>query len=255
MERRTIFVGYDSRETDAVWTAVSSIRRRMPSRHRIAVVPLKLDRLRKSHFYSRPTERKNGKLYDVCSRTDTYDGAMSTEFAISRFFVPKLATGRVMFVDADVIFRCDPHEVFDACNQDPGKAVWCVKHRYVPTQQIKMDGQAQHYYDRKNWSSVMVFDANHDANQALTLEVLNTWPGRDLHAFRWLPDDMIGSLLPTYNHLVGDYVHDPDAKIVHFTNGGPWFKQYEDVPFADEWRAENRELAMTRYRQSRGRVA
>ena len=38
-----------------------------------------------------------------------------------------------------------------------------------------------------------------------------------------------------WNHLVGhtDEVRDP--KIVHFTDGGPWFDAFRNVPYADEW--------------------
>jgi len=36
---------------------------------------------------------------------------------------------------------------------------------------------------------------------------------------------------------VGYDAADPAAALVHFTIGGPWFEQYRDCEFADEWRA------------------
>ena len=37
---------------------------------------------------------------------------------------------------------------------DPKKAVSCVQHDYTPPEGVKMDGQQQLAYPRKNWSSV-----------------------------------------------------------------------------------------------------
>ena len=111
----------------------------------------------------------------------------------------------------------------------------CVKHDHRPSFNVKMDGQEQTSYPRKNWSSVMAFNVDHPANDALTADLVNALPGRDLHRFCWLADDEIGALPPEWNHLVGhsDDVRDP--KIVHFTDGGPWFEAFRNVPYADEW--------------------
>jgi hypothetical protein len=111
----------------------------------------------------------------------------------------------------------------------------CVKHDHRPSFNVKMDGQEQTSYPRKNWSSVMAFNVDHPANDALDIELANSKPGRDLHRFCWLGDDDIGALPPAWNSLVGytDEVRDP--KIVHFTDGGPWFEAFRNVPYADEW--------------------
>jgi hypothetical protein len=66
-----------------------------------------------------------------------------------------------------------------------------------------MDGQAQTRYARKNWSSFVIFNCDHVANKALTLDVVNNAPGRDLHRFFWLADCDIGELSPEWNYLVG----------------------------------------------------
>jgi len=76
----------------------------------------------------------------------------------------------------------------------------------------------------------------------LSVERVNKFPGRDLHGLSYF-DGLIAGLPPCYNHLVGVDEHDPNAKIVHWTLGGPMLDGYADVPFAEEWRAEQRGLA------------
>ena len=118
---------------------------------------------------------------------------------------------------------------------DDSKAVLCVQHDHRPSFNVKMDGQEQTSYPRKNWSSVMAINVDHPANDALTIELVNAKPGRDLHRFCWLDETDVGALPPEWNVLVGhtDEVRDP--KIVHFTDGGPWFEAFRNVPYADEW--------------------
>jgi hypothetical protein len=70
--------------------------------------------------------------------------------------------------------------------------------------------------------------------------MINTVPGRDLHAFKWLADEEIGELLPEWNYLIGHTVlpEGVDPKLVHFTEGIPSMPGYENAPYADEWRYE-----------------
>jgi hypothetical protein len=166
------------------------------------------------------------------------EAPMSTEFAISRFLVPHLAEdGWALFVDCDVLARVNVEELFDLAAES-GKAVMCVKHKHRPPPGVKMDGQAQTVYARKNWSSVMLFHVKHPANRSLTVDAINTLPGRDLHRFCWLDDSEIGELGPEWNWLVGHSSPDIDPKIVHFTDGIPSFRGYESQPYADHWREE-----------------
>jgi hypothetical protein len=99
----------------------------------------------------------------------------------------------------------------------------------------------QTLYARKNWTSVMAFNCGHKANRRLTVDMINELPGRDMHRFCWLNDKDIGALDPKWNFLVG--VSDPkiDPGLCHFTSGGPWFEDYRDVPYAEEWLAERQE--------------
>ena len=161
---------------------------------------------------------------------------MSTEFAVSRFLTPTLAgSGLALFLDCDILARHELSRLWRAAERDPTKAVWVVQHDYIPQNDVKMDGQAQTKYARKNWSSVMLFNVDHPSNKKLTVEMVNSVPGRDLHRFCWLDDSEIGRLDSEWNFLVGITQPYIDPCLVHFTNGGPWFEEYRDVPYADEW--------------------
>lgn len=221
------WIGYDSRM--AVAFAVAKYSLRQWERY-VPVHGLVLSDLQRRGLYWRPTELRAHQLWDVIS-----DAPMSTEFSISRFLVSHLAgTGMALFCDSDVLFRESVSRLFELA--DSGKAVYCVKHEHDPREIIKMDGQIQTRYSRKNWSSVMLFDCDHPANQRLTLEMVNTLPGRDLHRFCWLDDDEIGELPPQWNYLVGvgKKITAP-ASIVHFTEGLPDMEGYADQEYADAW--------------------
>lgn len=136
-------------------------------------------------------------------------------------------------MDCDVLVRRDINELFDLA--DPTKAVMVVKHDYRPANDTKMDGQTQSTYPRKNWSSVMLFNLGHPANRDLTVEMVNSLPGRDLHRFCWLPDHLIGELPQEWNWLVGHSDRSIDPAIVHFTEGTPSMPGHENDPYSDEW--------------------
>ena len=175
---------------------------------------------------------------------------MATEFAISRFLVPHMAKNEpqqkagprlAIFMDCDMLIRGPLYPLFAAF--DPYKAVMVVQHEHNPTETTKMDGQIQTRYSRKNWSSVCVWNIDHPANDALTVEMVNTLPGRDLHAFCWLKDDEIGTLDPGWNYLIGNSPPHPDPAIVHFTDGIPLMAGYENCEYAQEWLDELDEWA------------
>jgi len=226
----SVWIGFDPREASAFAVARHSIK--TFDRH-IPVRGLILSDLQAQGLYYRQTQRRLGKMWDVIS-----EAPMSTEFAISRFLIPAIVKKQKqsewhVFMDCDVLIRSNPNQLRDQL--DDSKAVMCVKHDHVPIHGMKMDGQEQTRYARKNWSSVMAFNCDHPSNKALTVEMVNTLPGRDLHRFCWLKDDEIGELSPEWNYLVGHTQLNTEPKLVHFTNGGPWFEAFKDVPYADEW--------------------
>jgi hypothetical protein len=106
----------------------------------------------------------------------------------------------------------------------------------VPKTDRKFLDQVQTKYKRKNWSSLMLF--NNARCRALTPDYVNTASGLELHRFAWIDDAAIGELPLEWNWLVGEYAHNPAAKIVHFTIGGPYFAAYRDCDYAGEWFAE-----------------
>jgi lipopolysaccharide biosynthesis glycosyltransferase len=242
----SIFIGWDPREASAFAVARSSVRR-MIGRH-IPVSGLVLEELQSRNFYRRPMSTRvnsEGRLemIDNLSIRADYDGRISTQHAIARFLVPKLAGyGWALFMDGDMLVRSEMGSLFR--DLDGRYAVYCVKHNHVPTSTVKMDGQEQTQYSRKNWSSFMIFNCKHKSNKKLTYEIINSLPGRDLHRFCWLEDDEIGELGPEWNFLVGHSDPNIDPKIVHFTDGVPDMPGYEDVPYAGEWRNELKRWAL-----------
>lgn len=221
-----VFLGWDGAQTRAWNIARSSLMAHSLTpveAHRVTMTALR-------GLYQRPTSMHDGRLWD-----DISDAPMSTGHAIARFFVPHLTArdGWALFTDGDVLFRKDVAELFALA--DSRFAIQVVQHQHEPIETTKMDGQVQTRYARKNWSSVMLWNLEHPAHDALTMSMLNTVPGRDLHRFCWLDDDLIGSLPAEWNWLVGHSSALIDPAIVHFTDGLPDQPGYESAPFADEW--------------------
>lgn len=228
-----IFLGWDSREVQAYRVAEYTLRKQ--SRAALHVVPLKHKALRQQGIFDRPW----GVAGDTGNFYDRRDGKpFSTEFAFTRFLVPYLSgyEGWSMFADADMVFRADVAELFAL--KDDKYAVMVVKHDFHPTEKEKMDGCVQQRYWRKNWSSVILFNNSHEYNKKLTPAVVNSWPGQWLHAFSWLKDEHIGELPAEWNFLVGHTQNVRYPKILHFTDGGPWFDHMKNVPYAQIWVSE-----------------
>ena len=158
----------------------------------------------------------------------------STEFSFSRFLVPYLSKyqGWSLFLDCDMLARHDFAELFSLRNET--YSVMVCKHDYVPKNSVKFLGHVQTRYEKKNWSSVMLF--NNARCKKLTANYVNTATGLELHQFKWLDDENeIGALPLEWNWLVGEYPFHDTAKLVHFTRGGPYFDSYKDCDFASEW--------------------
>lgn len=171
----------------------------------------------------------------------------TTEFSHTRFLLPHLTgyKGWALFMDSDMLFLSDISKLFALA--DPRYAVMCVKHVHQPQiNAMKMDGRLQLQYHRKNWSSFVLWNCAHPANKELTAERVNFMKGRDLHAFAWLRDDEIGALPFSYNYISGispplprERGNRPD--VIHYTEGGPWFDECKNVPYAQTWLNEYEE--------------
>jgi len=217
-----VFVGYDTREDIAYQVCKHSILTKQPEAE---VHPLKQTELREAGWYTRPVDK-----------------LASTEFTFTRFLVPELTNfdGWALFMDCDMILTTDIKELFDQA--DDRYAVMCVQHDHTPKEGYKMDGQKQTVYPRKNWSSVVLWNCGHPSNKVVTTDLVNDekTTGKYLHRFSWLKDEEIGSLDHTWNYLVGWYDDYEKPKLIHYTEGGPWFEQpeYRFCEFHQEWKDE-----------------
>jgi len=213
-----VFIGYDGREAAAFSVLSFSIQRR--ASRPVAIAPLMLSQLDGLMWRERHS-------------------LQSTDFSFSRFLVPHLCgyRGWALFMDCDMLMLDDIARLWAL--RDERHSVMCVQHNHVPSETTKFLGEAQTQYEKKNWSSVMLFNCARCA--ALTPDYVNTATGLDLHRFRWLEGDhLIGALPPRWNHLV-DY--DPprpvsDLSNLHYTIAGPYFDDYRDCGYADLWFAE-----------------
>lgn len=208
-----VCIGYDSKEVVAYHALVESILQH--ASQPVAITALKLDGL--TSVFARARHP-----------------LQSTEFAFTRFLTPYLADykGWSLFLDCDMVVVRDIAELWAL--RDERYAVQVVKHAYEPPEDVKFLGQVQTRYEKKNWSSVMLF--NNERCRALTPHYVANASGLDLHQFKWLSSDAeIGALPARWNVLVG---HDTEADpaLLHFTTGGPYFAAYRDTAFADRWR-------------------
>lgn len=215
-----IYIGYDPREAVAFSVLSHSIHAR--ATQPVSIAPLMLSQLK-------------GIL------TRERHPLQSTDFSFSRFLVPYLSdyTGWSIFMDCDMLVLDDIAKLWRL--RDERHAVMVVKHDHVPKETTKFLGEPQSKYEKKNWSSVMLF--NNAKCRALTPEYVNAATGLELHQFKWLGDDnLIGALPARWNHLVGYDKPRRDAALVHYTLGGPYFEQYKDCEYADEWRLERDDM-------------
>ena len=219
-----VFVGYDPREDIAYQVCKHSIVSKQPTAE---VKPLVQKELRDKGWYTRPVDK-----------------LASTEFTFTRFLVPELCNfeGWALFMDCDMILTTDIAELF--AQADDRYAVMCVQHDYKPKEGTKMDGQTQTVYPRKNWSSAMLINCGHPSNRQLDMDLVNSPEinGAYLHRFSWLQDEEIGSLDHTWNYLVGVYNDIEKPKLIHYTEGGPWFENYRNCEFHQEWKTELQEM-------------
>ena len=208
-----IFIGYDNKERVAYNVLSHSIIQN--STKPVAITPIALNNLKDDFVRER-------------------NSLSSTEFSFSRFMIPHLMNyqGWALFMDCDMLMFEDIAELWRM--RDDSKAIQVCKHDYVPKTDKKFLGQVQTKYEKKNWSSFMLMNCKKCTT--LTPDYVNKASGLELHQFKWLEsEDLIGDLPLEWNWLVGEYDYNPDAKNVHWTLGGPYFKDYAKSDYADEW--------------------
>lgn len=222
----TVFIGYDPQEPLALHVLAHSIMRHASGP--VAIVPLVQAHLRAKGIYTRDR-----------------GATESTEFSLTRFLVPYLSDygGISLFMDCDMLCQGDVYELLTYAREKPTTCVYLVQHDYIPRHASKFEGHAQTKYEKKNWSSLMLFRNKYC--EALTPEYVNRASGLDLHQFKWLntPHLDIQPLPKEWNYLVGEYPPNPEAKLLHYTEGGPWFRDYQFCDHADLWFKEYERMA------------
>ena len=213
-----VFIGFDTVETVSYHVLSHSIQARCSEP--VSITPLMLTQL-------------SGLM------TREHHNLQSTEFSVSRFLVPHLCDyqGWALFMDCDMLVLDDMADLWNL--RDDDFAVQVVKHEHVPKETTKFLGQPQSKYEKKNWSSVMLF--NNEKCKALTPDFVNTATGLELHRYQWLDGDhLIGDIPHRWNHLVGydEMVPAGEVSNLHYTIGGPYFDDYKDTDYAAEWFAE-----------------
>lgn len=208
-----VFIGYDPKETVAYNVLAHSIE--INASQTVAIAPVMLKHVQS--FHTRPRNNLS-----------------STEFSMTRFLVPFLCNyeGWAVFMDCDMLVRADMAELWEL--RDERFALQVVKHDHRPDNDVKFLNQPQTKYEKKNWSSVMLM--NCAKCKALTPDYVNRASGLELHQFKWLDDDsLIGEIPHEWNHLVGYDAYNPGAKNVHFTEGGPYFVEYDGCDYSSDW--------------------
>jgi len=207
-----IFIGYDSKVKIAYHVLAESILKK--SSTPVTISPINLSNLK--NIYTRKQ-----------------DPLASTEFSFSRFLVPHLMNynGWAIFMDSDMVMLSDIIELWNLRNED--YAVQVCKHDYIPKSKHKFLGNNQTIFAKKNWSSLMLMNCS--KCKTLTPEYVNTRSGLELHQFKWLDENLIGSIPLEWNWLVGEYPYKKEVHNIHFTEGGPYFKDYKNTEYADEW--------------------
>ena len=222
-----VFIGFDPRETVAYSVLAHSIQMRASCP--VSIAPLMLSQLR-----------------EVFKRQ--WHPLQSTEFSFSRFLTPYLSgySGWSVFMDCDMLVLDDLAKLYAL--RDDRYAVMVVKHDHTPREDIKFLDQPQSKYEKKNWSSVILF--NNSRCRALTPEYVSTATGLALHQFKWLgSEEEIGELPKAWNHLVGYDPFRPGVSLVHYTLGGPYFNEFKTCDYADEWFAERDRMLFAAQRE------
>lgn len=213
-----LYAGFDPREEVGFHVFCSSVieRASVP----VSICPLSAESIAKAY----PQGQRDG----------------TNAFTYSRFLIPFLEhfEGWAVFMDgADMLCRDDIAKLAEL--YDPSKAVQVVKHEYKTANRRKYIGTVMEAgnadYPRKNWSSLMLINCAHYAWRQMTPANVADLPGSYLHRFGFIEDRYIGSLPCEWNHLVGEYAPDADAKVLHYTLGIPAMDHYRDCEGASEW--------------------
>ncbi|MDC1296179.1 glycosyltransferase [Pseudomonadota bacterium] len=160
----------------------------------------------------------------------------SNDFIYSRFLVPYLMNynGWAIYADGDMVCLEDIKKLWDL--RDNNFAVQVVKHNYKTKVKSKYWGNKNEDYPRKNWSSLILWNCNHQSHKILTPEFIQEQTGSFLHRFSWIKDKEIGEVAKEWNWLAMEYEEKKDINLIHYTIGTPCFKEYHDKSLSSYWK-------------------
>ena len=154
-----------------------------------------------------------------------------TEFTYSRYLVPWLCGfhGKALFLDADMLCLADVAELFDMEVNSP---VSVVKSE-----------------NRFEWPSMMLFNnplCRYAFGHGLNTPDFSFIEEGKPQNFEWAGGaDNVGKLPPEWNHIVPYDGENPDAKIIHYTQGIPCFPETEGCEWGEAWRQEAQDAMST----------
>ena len=187
-------VGFDQREAVAYHTFVQSVVEK--SSIPVRFLPLNMNSL--------------------SSYSETHNDG-SNDFIYSRFLVPFLVgfKGWVIYADGDMICVEDIKKLWNLRNDK--FAVQVVQHNYETKVTEKYWGNKNENYPRKNWSSLVLWNCEHEKHKILTPDFIQKQTGAFLHRFNWLEDKDIGSIDLKWNWLALEYEEKNDVNLIHYT--------------------------------------
>ena len=172
-------VGFDQREAVAYHTFVQSVVEK--SSIPVRFLPLNMNSL--------------------SSYSETHSDG-SNDFIYSRFLVPFLVgfKGWVIYADGDMICVEDIKKLWNIRNDK--FAVQVVQHNYETKVTEKYWGNKNENYPRKNWSSLVLWNCEHEKHKILTPDFIQKQTGAFLHRFNWLEDKDIGNIDANYISII-----------------------------------------------------
>ena len=164
-------------------------------------------------------------------------------FTKSRFLVPYLCEyeGWALFMDGvDMLCLADVAKLWAL--RDRRYAVQVVKHDYKTSHPVKYLGETNLDYPRKNWSSVMLINCQHDSWKSINPVTIKNMTGAFLHRFTFLRDELIGELPRAWNYIVGELGQGGPACVAHFSIGLPVWSPYNTWDYAGAWFEERNDM-------------
>ena len=234
----TIFIGYDSREDICAKILAHTIRN-FKSDISYNIIPLVYSQLYAYGYTNRELDKRG-----------------STEFTMTRFLAapivnmaPFTGASLALFLDCDMMFTRSVDDLI--LEADLTKPVSVCKHDYTSSFSFKMNRTNQESYPKKNWSSVTLWNCNHEEVSNRTLDWANDNTPSHLHRFESFNEEDIGSLDRKWNYLVGEDMDreeyyglkkDELPYNIHHTLGSPVFRLYQDSEYSDLWKENFKDL-------------